>query len=61
MTGHYGAGGYWQAKNATGNAQVIQASQAADRATLLAQASRPADGSPATPAPTDSDSTEGNR
>ena len=40
MSGYYGAG-YWQAGNSPGNAQVIQASQAADRAVLLAQASKP--------------------
>ncbi|WP_341392610.1 hypothetical protein [Arthrobacter sp. G119Y2] len=60
MSSYYGTG-YWQAKNAAGNAQIIQASQAADRATLLAQASRPADVSPATPTPADPNFPEGNR
>lgn len=60
MSGYYGAGGYWQAKNAAGNAQIIQASQAAARATLLAQASKPVEAD-ATATPTDANSPEGNR
>lgn len=48
MSGYYG-GGYWQAKNSAGNAQIIQASHAADRAVLLAQASKPSETADAMP------------
>lgn len=58
MSGYYGAGSYWQARNSAGNAHIIQASQAADRATLLARASRPAETDVADP--TGTNSPEGN-
>lgn len=55
MSGYYGAG-YWQARNSAGNAQIIQASHAADRAVLLAQASKPSETADATP-PVENDAT----